>query len=267
MKDPAFLLYSKDWLEGTAEMLPEEKGIYIDLLCYQHQRGSLPARTELLARMVGIPLIEFEKVWLSIKQKFVPLDQSVNQMVDRIHNQRLSAVVTERADRGKTNRINGIFGTLCRQSGLGESAINKIKKAFKCKDFADTPTDMLTERITKWFSETSTTPLAPPSPSLEDGDANEEANGITGRFEIFWKAYPKKKSKGDAEKVWKRVKPSPELLTEMIAAIGRLKNTEQWKKQDGQFIPHPATWLNDKGWLDEVEEVAPIMLSGQRDRN
>jgi len=38
-KDPAFLLYSGDFLNGTADMEPEEVGVYIRLLCYQH---SLP---------------------------------------------------------------------------------------------------------------------------------------------------------------------------------------------------------------------------------
>ena len=28
---------------------------------------------------------------------------------------------------------------------------------------------------------------------------------------------------------------------------------DQWKKDGGQFIPHPATWLNQEGWDDEPE--------------
>jgi len=51
-KDPAFLFYPKDWLSGTAEYMPDEKGVYIDLLCHQHQKGSLPSDTERLARII-----------------------------------------------------------------------------------------------------------------------------------------------------------------------------------------------------------------------
>lgn len=29
--------------------------------------------------------------------------------------------------------------------------------------------------------------------------------------------------------------------------------SEQWKKDGGQFIPHPTTWLNGDRWEDEVE--------------
>lgn len=73
-------------------------------------------------------------------------------------------------------------------------------------------------------------------------------------FDIFWKAYPKKKSKGDAEKWWNKNKPSRELLIEMLAAIGKAKTSRDWEKEGGQYIPHPATWLNSKGWEDELVE-------------
>ncbi|KAF2379127.1 hypothetical protein BSN82_17390, partial [Acinetobacter baylyi] len=39
MKDPAFLFYSSDFLTGVMFMTSEEVGIYIRLLCVQHQRG------------------------------------------------------------------------------------------------------------------------------------------------------------------------------------------------------------------------------------
>ena len=71
-------------------------------------------------------------------------------------------------------------------------------------------------------------------------------------FDIFWKAYPKKKSKGDAEKVWKKLKPNAELQSRILKAINLLSASEDWKKQNGQFIPYPATWLNAKGWEDQV---------------
>jgi uncharacterized protein YdaU (DUF1376 family) len=38
-KDPAVLLYTKDFLTGTMFMTNEEVGVYIRALCYQHQKG------------------------------------------------------------------------------------------------------------------------------------------------------------------------------------------------------------------------------------
>jgi uncharacterized protein YdaU (DUF1376 family) len=40
-KDPAFLFYSSDFLTGTMFMTNEQIGIYIRLLCSQHQHGGI----------------------------------------------------------------------------------------------------------------------------------------------------------------------------------------------------------------------------------
>ena len=44
-KDPAFLFYSSDFLTGTMFMSNEQLGIYIRLLCSQHQHGGLIDKT------------------------------------------------------------------------------------------------------------------------------------------------------------------------------------------------------------------------------
>lgn len=72
-------------------------------------------------------------------------------------------------------------------------------------------------------------------------------------FCAFWNAYPKKRDKGRVEKWFTHHKPTKELVELMIKQIERLKDTEQWKKDNGKYIPYPATWLNAKGWEDEFE--------------
>ena len=77
-------------------------------------------------------------------------------------------------------------------------------------------------------------------------------------FAEFWAAYPKKKNKGDAEKAWKVVKPSADLLAKILKAVEVAKAGNDWRKDNGQFIPFPATWLRAKGWEDgETEQAAP----------
>lgn len=78
------------------------------------------------------------------------------------------------------------------------------------------------------------------------------------RFDIFWTAYPKKKSKGQAEKAWLKMNPDEQLLASMIATIERAKKSEDWTKENGKYIPHPATWLTAKGWEDEDTEIHPL---------
>ena len=73
-------------------------------------------------------------------------------------------------------------------------------------------------------------------------------------FDNFWKAYPRKMSKGQAEKTFKKLNPDEQLLETIISAIEKAKKTTDWQKDNGQFIPYPSTWLNSKGWLDEIPE-------------
>lgn len=40
-------------------------------------------------------------------------------------------------------------------------------------------------------------------------------------------------------------------LQTLLDAIERQKNTKDWTKDGGQYIPYPATWLNAGAWQDE----------------
>jgi CheY-like chemotaxis protein len=72
-------------------------------------------------------------------------------------------------------------------------------------------------------------------------------------FEHFWKAYPKKVSKAQALKAFRKLDPDYALLDAMLDAIDQQKYTEQWAKNDGQYIPYPATWLAGRRWEDQLE--------------
>ena len=81
----------------------------------------------------------------------------------------------------------------------------------------------------------------------------EKKSAMERRFERFWKAYPKKVGKGGAEKSFAKYKPDDQLTETMIRAIEALKKSRQWKEG---YIPNPQTWLNQKRWLDEMDEEA-----------
>lgn len=71
------------------------------------------------------------------------------------------------------------------------------------------------------------------------------------RFEQFWKLYPKKVGKGDARKKFLKLKPNQKLFDQILSAVEAAKKTEQWTKNNGQFVPNPATWLNQSRWEDD----------------
>src|SRR6056297_2625233 len=103
MKDPAFLFYSKDWLEGTADLSPQEKGIFADLLAYHHQRGILPKNKKKLARLSRVSEKEFDEIWESIKYKF---EETENGYI----NNKLVKVVRDRQEKSRKNKLIATFG-------------------------------------------------------------------------------------------------------------------------------------------------------------
>lgn len=72
-------------------------------------------------------------------------------------------------------------------------------------------------------------------------------------FESFWKTYPKKVGKKAARKAWDKATDRPD-LADILTALDKQKQTPDWSKDNGQFIPHPTTWLNQGRWADEVPD-------------
>lgn len=92
---------------------------------------------------------------------------------------------------------------------------------------------------------------------------NKELNELQEKqFDKFWQAYPKKVSKKQAQKSWKKINPSLELFEKILKALEMVKQTEQWEKDNGKFIPYPATWLNQERWTDEIkmmQDIKPVI--------
>ena len=84
----------------------------------------------------------------------------------------------------------------------------------------------------------------------EDKDNVCYANNARGAFDVFWDAYPKKVGKAQAKKSFAKVKVP---LQTLLSAIEVQKQSTQWQKDGGQYIPNPATWLNQGRWEDELQ--------------
>jgi len=76
---------------------------------------------------------------------------------------------------------------------------------------------------------------------------------LENRFDRFWASYPKRTGKGAAKKSWLKIAPSESLTSQILDAVEIQKKSRQWTKDKGQYIPNPATWLNQERWEDEPE--------------
>jgi hypothetical protein len=97
----------------------------------------------------------------------------------------------------------------------------------------------------------------PPTPTRESISTRPRVARASG-FDEFWLAYPRKTGKGEAQKAYAKALTKidgPDPPTVLLRALERVKAT--WT--DAQFIPHPATWLNQERWNDEPETLAPVI--------
>lgn len=71
-------------------------------------------------------------------------------------------------------------------------------------------------------------------------------------FDAFWKAYPRKKAKGTAMMAWGKLRLN-DSLNDILTALEWQTRSDQWRKDRGQYVPYPSTYLNSSGWLDEPD--------------
>lgn len=95
--------------------------------------------------------------------------------------------------------------------------------------------------------------------AAEESQSNKAINRLTPaqeqNFNTFWASYPRKVGKLAAIKAWLRIQPDVQLYLRIIAKVKEETHSEQWQKDNGSFIPHPATWLNQGRWDDEPVEI------------
>lgn len=78
-------------------------------------------------------------------------------------------------------------------------------------------------------------------------------------FEKFWSLYPKKIAKQKSSLAFKRI---PESEYELIFAhIQKSAQSDQWRKEGGQFIPNPTTYLNQERWKSKITLPIPKKAS------
>ncbi len=81
------------------------------------------------------------------------------------------------------------------------------------------------------------------------------------KFDLFWSEYPIKKGKEAAKKAFIKINPDDELMDTILSSLhDQIKEKKQLFLYD-RFCPEwrlPTTWLNQRGWEDEIQSVSYI---------
>lgn len=89
----------------------------------------------------------------------------------------------------------------------------------------------------------------------ESRSAREEA------FDVFWAAYPRKVGKGAARKAFAKLPAA--VFPLLVPAVEAQKQCAQWRKNGGEYIPNPATWLNQERWDDKLPDTGTANAKAQ----
>lgn len=76
-------------------------------------------------------------------------------------------------------------------------------------------------------------------------------------FAEFYAAYPRKVERDKAARSWNDIGPDEDLRAKILADVRRRLQSDDWRKENGKYIPHPATFLNNRRWTDEGVHLPP----------
>jgi uncharacterized protein YdaU (DUF1376 family) len=225
MSLPFMPMYWGDYWRDTTHLSDAEHVSYLKLISHYWQHGSLPSEDARLARIAG----RSESEWLSMK----PM---------------LQAFFKDSWSHARIDR------ELIRQKAAHEGNSARAKKAAAArwsKDQSLSSDDDATGNA-------SSISQAPIKQSLANANQshNQNHNHISkpepknirspklAEFEQFWSEYPRKTAKGGAEKAWLKAIGQTDAET-ILAGLRSAKFSS-----DPQYVPHPATWLNQRRWED-----------------
>lgn len=100
--------------------------------------------------------------------------------------------------------------------------------------------------------------LDDPNPPNKDGETSQTLlltettaktthGEVVPPFQVFWHQYPRKLSRQDAFKAWKKI-GGDDHYEKIMISLAAWKKLQQW--QEPEFIPYPATWLNSERWKE-----------------
>lgn len=107
----------------------------------------------------------------------------------------------------------------------------------------------------RWHSHSAA--IAQPMAKNSSPSPSPNKDIYTAEFQAFWDLYPKKVAKPQAAKAFDRVTKN-NTVESVIAGVKSHIGCDSWKKDGGQYIPHPATFLNQERFNDRPQSQVQL---------
>lgn len=223
------------------KLSPKCKALYMHLLCKCDVAGTFEVNLPMMSAYVGDQITETD-VFESFGNRVVPLMNSLDKgiVADFVYFQCGGEINPNvRAHQAVLRRLEELHITVAELQSICTHELR----------YSSGNSSSTVDKHTEQTSE-------PKRVRVERN--NDDAKKIVEMFDTFYSAYPRHDSKQPAIKSFAKImlecKTDDErrsMLDKMVAAVDKAKTSDQWTKNNGQFIPMPATWLNQRRWEDE----------------
>lgn len=241
-KLPFVKYFPADWLVDTRTLTVAERGAWHDLCCViwiKSKDGSLTMSLAEFACLWNVPEAEAQAILEGLSAKGV-CNASVTEALREYGK---VTVTSRRIERDKKE--------------LNNNAIRQRRYREKHARNVD-----ITDKKSEVRSQKGANDAPPPTPQTGGVAAVSRPkaarkNSLPAAYDdpgfvAFWDAYPRHDGKLKAAQAWDRLAPDETLRAEMMEKLEEHKTADQWTKDGGQFVPHAATWLNQRRWEDEL---------------
>jgi uncharacterized protein YdaU (DUF1376 family) len=217
---PYYKAYPRDFIEGTIGMSLELKGAYRVLLDLIYmQSGFLRDDARYISGLLGCSV----RKWESIRVQLICAGK-IQLEKGKITNSRARLELDSTLAQQKLNAENGAKAH--KNKHLSERSLSQPEP----EPEPDIDTNVSIKRDK-------------PKPKKIDQE----------KFEEFWSAYPKKISKGAAQRAYEKATKETS-HNDIIEGLTRSVQGDH-RFETKQYTPYPATWLNEKGYLDDFKSA------------
>lgn len=238
-RSPAFQFYARDFLSDVRVMAMslEEVGAYWKLVSICWLEEGLPSELPVLARLLHVTPAKFAKLWPAIEPCFRLVSGTYQH--PRLDRER------EKQDEYRRKQSEKGRKSAEARSNHGSTTVQPEGNR--------TPTGTQPEG-----NSSSSSSSASASSTVKTFRRSASSSVVAPGFLEFWLAYPKHRNRADAEKAWNALSPDAELQRQILAALAWQVTSPDWLKDNGQFVPLPASWLRARRWEDEPPKTAKL---------
>jgi hypothetical protein len=158
-----------------------------------------------------------------------------------------------RAARAESGRIGGQRSGATRRGDPPEANLKQVASDDEATDeanskqVASSETKPVPSRPVPFRSDPEENTLAQPERAAR---AVRATRSLPEGFDAFWQRYPRRLGKADAQKAWRTLAPDAALQAVIAADLAVRIDSDAWRKDGGQFVPYPATYLRKGLWPD-----------------